>query len=146
MGLRILIAMLVGLALALGLWSWQTPDTPATERARALEGERWYKLSLAGRHLGYWHTRTHRDSSGRWIFESEQRFALNPGDPALGNNLATVLGEVGCPEQGRALLEPIVEALPAGSRWGSVMAGTLDELAARRQLSGSGCVLFSPGR
>lgn len=72
--------------------------------------------------------------------------ALNPGDPALGNNLATVLGEVGCPEEGRAMLEPIVEALPAGSRWGSVMAATLEELAARRQLSGPGCILFPPGK
>ena len=44
-------------------------------------GERWYQLRLREQHLGYWHTNTFTDNSGRWVFESEQRFALNPGDP-----------------------------------------------------------------
>ncbi len=49
--------------------------------ARSLLGERWYRLSLDGRHLGYWHTRNYRDPEGNWVFESEQRFALGSVEP-----------------------------------------------------------------
>jgi len=72
--------------------------------------------------------------------------ALSPGDPALGNNLASVLGEMGCPEEGRARLEPILEALPAGSNWELAMQGTLAELLAQRQLSGAACNSLYPGK
>jgi predicted Zn-dependent protease len=72
--------------------------------------------------------------------------ALDPGDPALGNNLASVLGEAGCPEQGRTLLQPIWEALPAGSRWRPVLAGTLAELAAQPELRGAAGSGTCPGK
>jgi len=72
--------------------------------------------------------------------------ALDPGDPALGNNLASVLGEAGCREQGRALLQPIWAALPADSRWRPVLAGTLAELAAHPQLSGTAGTALCPGK
>lgn len=49
--------------------------------ARALLGEHWYQLTLENRHLGYWHTRNYRDRSGNWVFESEQRFAMDAAEP-----------------------------------------------------------------
>ena len=64
----------------------QTALDPAVKRARALVGERWYELSLAGEQFGYWLTRTERDRQGRWIFFSEQRSALNPQDPVTITN------------------------------------------------------------
>lgn len=78
--IRILIA---GLACAsLAFIVWQLRDTsPEAEMARRLLGEHWYRLSLDGRHLGYWHTQNLRDRTGNWIFESEQRFALDAADP-----------------------------------------------------------------
>ncbi len=63
--------------------AWQLQGQLPQEilRAYALEGSRWYKLELQDRHLGYWRTDTTRDVDGKWTFTSEQRFALNPGDP-----------------------------------------------------------------
>jgi tetratricopeptide (TPR) repeat protein len=54
----------------------------------------------------------------------------NNSDPALGNNLASVLGELGCAGLGIALLEPIHAGLPEASGWHPVTAATLAELAA----------------
>ncbi len=62
-------------------WHLQAQLPQEILRAYALEGPRWYKLELHDRHLGYWRTDTTRDADGSWTFTSEQRFALNPGDP-----------------------------------------------------------------
>ncbi len=51
-------------------------------------------------------------------------------DTALANNLASVLGELGCAGAGIALLEPIHAGLPEASDWRPVTAATLAELAA----------------
>lgn len=68
----------------------------------------------------------------------------NSGDPALGNNLASVLGELGCPGAGIALLEPIHTALPADSRWRPVTAATLAELAAIEPGDSAACASVLP--
>ncbi len=78
MRLRILTAALICAFLAGLAWWLYLPANPETRMALGLLGERWYSLSLDGRHLGYWRTRNFRDSSGNWVFESEQRFAMNP--------------------------------------------------------------------
>lgn len=54
-------------------------------------------------------------------------------DPGLVNNLASVMGELGCPRQGEILLQPLVTGLPAGSAWQDIIAGTLEELASTTQ-------------
>lgn len=54
---------------------------------------------------------------------------LEPGDPALVNNLATVLGEIGCPDSARALLTPVLAAIPGQSPWHGILAQTREELA-----------------
>jgi hypothetical protein len=59
---------------------------PVVRRAQAMLGERWYTLSLNGQPFGYWATRSRRDPLGRWIFESEQRSALNPESPVTVSN------------------------------------------------------------
>lgn len=77
---RIISATLVCALLAgLALWLAE-PASELTRQARALGGERWYALSLDGRHLGYLHTDNYRDRDGNWVFESEQRFAMNRED------------------------------------------------------------------
>ncbi len=68
-----------------------------------------------------------------------------PGDPALGNNLASVLGELGCPRSGAALLEPIQAALAVDSNWQTVIAATLAELAAPGQAGAGFCAALYPG-
>lgn len=62
-------------------WYLQAQLPQEILRANALQGTRWYKLELHNQHLGYWRTDTRRDADGKWTFTSEQRFALNPGDP-----------------------------------------------------------------
>jgi hypothetical protein len=52
-----------------------------------------------------------------------------PGSPALVNNLASTLGEVGCPRAGLVLLEPVVTALAPDSDWQSVLATTRAQLS-----------------
>lgn len=79
--LRLSVTAALCLLLAALAWQQQTRAVPEIQRANALLGERWYQLSLAGEHLGYWVTRTARNRQGQWVFESEQRSALNPDDP-----------------------------------------------------------------
>ena len=86
---RILLAALVcaliaGLALRLA-----GPSTELTRQAHALAGERWYALTLDEQHLGYLRTHNYRDSDGNWVFESEQRFAMNSSDPSATTSRRT---------------------------------------------------------
>jgi hypothetical protein len=76
------MAALVCVLLSGLAWWLSAPRSAETGRATALIGERWYALTLDERHLGYLHTHNFRDEQGNWVFESEQRFAMNPYDPA----------------------------------------------------------------
>ena len=69
----------------------------------------------------------------------------SPGNPALGNNLASVLGELGCARTAAALLEPIQAGLAADSNWHPVIAATLAELALQTQGGGDWCAALYPG-
>ncbi|MEQ8859913.1 MAG: transglutaminase domain-containing protein [Pseudomonadales bacterium] len=73
----------VGVLALLGCLAWLLAEhtAPAIESAQALRGERWYRLLLDDRHVGYLTTRTRRDGLGRWRFDSDLRFVLNPGNP-----------------------------------------------------------------
>lgn len=86
---RIFIAALVCTLMA-GLALWLTEPTSAlTRQASALAGERWYALTLDEQHLGYLRTHNYRDTGGNWVFESEQRFAMNPYDTAATTSRRT---------------------------------------------------------
>jgi hypothetical protein len=65
-----------------------------------------------------------------------------PADPVLANNLASVLGELGCPDEARAVLD----ALPAQDqgRWRDQLAQTRRELDAASR--SSQCNRFIAGR
>ena len=78
---RVLISSCLCALLTAAAWLLYLPASPAAALARGMVGERWYRLSLNEKHLGYWHTSTLRNPHGDWVFESEQRFAMNPGDP-----------------------------------------------------------------
>ena len=69
---------------------------------------------------------------------------LHPGNPALANNLASVLGELGCPGAATTLLEPVQAQLAASSQWRPVIAATLAELPAARP-EGEFCAALYPG-
>jgi len=73
----------IGAAVLLGCLAWWLGrhTTPALESAAALRGERYYRLLLDDRHVGYLHTDTRRDRLGRWIFDSDLRFVLTEGSP-----------------------------------------------------------------
>jgi hypothetical protein len=72
-----------GLAVLLGCLAWLLArgTEPALQSAADLRGERWYRLMLDDRHVGYLHTRTVRDALGRWRFDSDLRFVLSHGNP-----------------------------------------------------------------
>ncbi|MBP6724604.1 MAG: hypothetical protein KA137_07175, partial [Halioglobus sp.] len=69
----------------------------------------------------------------------------SPGDPALGNNLASVLGELGCPRTAAALLKPIQAGLAASSHWHPPITATLAELAPQAQDGGAWCAALYSG-
>ncbi|MFW6093383.1 MAG: transglutaminase-like domain-containing protein [Pseudomonadota bacterium] len=52
---------------------------PEIASASSQLGERWYRLTLDDRHVGYLHTLAARDLLGRWRFASDLRFLLTPG-------------------------------------------------------------------
>ena len=71
-----------------------------------------------------------------------QGLAAVAQDPALSNNLATVLAEIGCPRSGFGLLQPVADSLEADSGWRDVMAATLAELSATEHGDPAFCAAF----
>ena len=57
---------------------------------------------------------------------------LAPADPVLGNNRASVLGEMGCRAEARAALVSARSASAVDSRWSEQLGETEAELAASR--------------
>lgn len=51
--------------------------------------------------------------------------------PALANNLASVLGELGCPRRGEAVLKRFAATIPAQSPWQAALDQTRRELGAQ---------------
>jgi hypothetical protein len=70
----LLLAGTLAAALASGI-------DPTLRSAADQRGERWYRLTVNDRHVGYLHADTRRDALGRWHFDSELRFTLNEGAP-----------------------------------------------------------------
>ncbi|MDT8319401.1 MAG: PA2778 family cysteine peptidase [Xanthomonadales bacterium] len=68
--------------------------------------------------------------------------ALDAFDAALSNNLASVLGETGCPRSGELLLENAARAVAEDSGWKSVFEQTLSELAVRPGKDAAECANF----
>jgi predicted Zn-dependent protease len=70
--------------------------------------------------------------------------ALDPAHPVLANNLASLLGEAGCPRAGEALLRPVAATLGGDSAWRPALQDTLAELAARPGRDPDRCTDFPP--
>ncbi|MDQ3286847.1 MAG: PA2778 family cysteine peptidase [Pseudomonadota bacterium] len=51
-----------------------------------------------------------------------------PADPVLGNNQASVLGELGCSQEAGAALRVAQQASPSDGRWSEALQETQDEL------------------
>jgi len=68
-----------------------------------------------------------------------------PGDVVLANNLASVLGELGCAREGEAVLKPIAANLARGSAWRKAVNDTLAELGAQVETDGGGCAAVVSG-
>ena len=68
-----------------------------------------------------------------------QGLSLDPANAALSNNLASVLGELGCPRAGENVLKPVMSELPESSSWRSPMEQTMAELAASKGKDADGC-------
>lgn len=60
-----------------------------------------------------------------------QGLALAAGDVVLANNLASVLGELGCPRTGERVLRPLADMLAGDAPWREAVRATLAELDAR---------------
>lgn len=65
--------------------------------------------------------------------------ALAPNDSVLGNNHASVLGELGCRDEARAALQTALTAAPADSRWRERLLATQAELAASQAERSAAC-------
>lgn len=62
--------------------------------------------------------------------------------PGLVNNLASVLGELGCPRTGESILQPLADGLSADSAWREIVANTLSELSGKSQSASADCGLM----
>ncbi|MBX3707657.1 MAG: transglutaminase domain-containing protein [Pseudomonadales bacterium] len=69
-------------AVLAGTLAWVLAERTSGPVAQAMDlaGERWYRLTLHDRHIGYLHSTTGRDRLGGWLFETDLRFALQPGE------------------------------------------------------------------
>lgn len=65
---------------------------------------------------------------------------INSQHIGLANNLASVMGELGCPRTGEAILRPVATGLPDNSAWRETVANTLSELAAIPQDKSTSCI------
>lgn len=65
--------------------------------------------------------------------------AQAPGDPVLGNNYASVLGELGCRAEARAALDAVHAALPRDHRWSAELAATRKEVDGSRARRVAAC-------
>ncbi|HKX55333.1 MAG TPA: hypothetical protein VJN01_04500, partial [Xanthomonadales bacterium] len=72
----------------------------------------------------------------RWYRDGLEVDAQNPG---LANNLASVLGELGCPRTGESILRPLAANLASDSAWREIVASTLSELSANTQPENFNC-------
>ncbi len=72
--------------------------------------------------------------------------AASPGAAALANNLASVLGELGCPRAGARVLDPVWAGLAEQSNWRTVLAATREELAGQSPETGDFCAALAAGR
>ncbi|MFM7118678.1 MAG: hypothetical protein ACKOZX_00235, partial [Gammaproteobacteria bacterium] len=54
---------------------------PETHIAGQLAGDRWYRIRVGDRHIGYLHSTADRDWRGRWRFGTDLRFVLEAGSP-----------------------------------------------------------------
>ena len=98
-------------------------------------GHRWPALALGNRA----YESGELESAARWY---QRGLAASPQDPALANNLASVLGEAGCARAGEALLRPVVLRLDDESAWRITIETTLQDLAARKGPDGASCASF----
>jgi tetratricopeptide (TPR) repeat protein len=70
---------------------------------------------------------------------------LRASDPGLGNNLATVLGELGCARAGEQLLQTLLAGLDASSPWHATIRATQQELAMQPGDDGVHCRALASG-
>lgn len=93
-------------------------------------GERWPLQALPylaqGNHA---YAVGNRETAVAWYYRG---LLANPGNVALANNLASVLGQLGCPRTAEAQLAPLLAIEPAASGWRQALAATAAELSAGR--------------
>jgi len=88
-------------------------------------GHRWPTLALGNQAYEY-------GNMGAAMHWYRQGLAANPHDPALANNLASVLGEAGCARAGETVLRPVAARLDDESAWRAPIEATLKDLAAHK--------------
>jgi tetratricopeptide (TPR) repeat protein len=71
-----------------------------------------------------------------------QGLSADAQSPGLANNLASVLGELGCPRKGESILQPVAANLASDSAWRDIIAATLAELAGGTEAPDANCELI----
>jgi len=102
---------------------------------------RWPQESLPYLALG---NHAHSSDNLRGAADYYRRgLQFNPQDSALSNNLAAVLGELGCPRTGEALLRPVADRQARDSHWVPVMAATMADLVAQAGIDAESCAALA---
>ncbi len=71
---------------------------------------------------------------------------LDNGNPSLSNNLASVLGELGCARAGEAVLRPAAERYDQDPTWMPVIDKTRSELEAQQGRDPDTCLVYTSGQ
>ena len=112
-------------------------EREAATRAWQAAADAWPEQPLPHLALG---NLAYRDKAlARAAAHYRDGLARNPDDPALANNLASVLGELGCPRRAEALLRPVTATLADDSPWQAAIDATLQELGAQTGADGLSC-------
>lgn len=75
-------AGVLALAVAGAFVNWLDSMQPAEVKSAArMAGERWYRLTMEGEHIGYVYTHSERTDRGGWRFETLTHFSLNREAP-----------------------------------------------------------------
>jgi hypothetical protein len=103
---------------------------------------RWQQEALPYLALGnHAHSGDNLNSAADYF---QRGLQFNPQDNALTNNLASVLGELGCPRAGESLLRTVAGRQSTDSSWSAVMAATLSELAGQFGQDPPSCAALAP--
>lgn len=110
----------------------------AAWRAALLQWPTDHRPRLALGNLAYADGRKH-DAAGLY----DEGLKARPLDPVLSNNLATVLGELGCVDAAAAVISPVLASMAPDAPWRDTLEATSANLSGSTQAGDADCARWA---